>query len=87
MKTLWNKTYWIEKYLLTSRLSGKTSHSDLFDVLPGLSQEINLQKKVYFLLKMYHRKKLKDQLQTLSRQFFVDEEHSEFRDEIHQIFK
>ncbi|MBK8505682.1 MAG: hypothetical protein IPL46_27905 [Saprospiraceae bacterium] len=87
MKILWNRTYWIEKFLLTPGRFGKNGPSGLLNVVPGLRDEMHLQKKVYDLLKMHHRQKLKRELYEVSRQIFHNPEYKTFQQEIDQIFK
>jgi len=85
MKTLWNKSYWIENYLF-GKIT-KTNHSSLIKYVPRLSDEINWQKKVYYLLKIYHRKKEKERLKWISHQIFTDPIKSDFQTKIYRIFK
>jgi hypothetical protein len=64
MTTSWNNTKQIERYL-----TGKFSPADKFVfearmlLSPALQTEVLLQKKVFGLVKMYHRKKFKEELE------------------------
>jgi hypothetical protein len=87
MKTSLNNTIRIEKYLL-----GQLNPPDrfLFEAQlllnPGLRMDFLVQKKVYTLLKMYHRKKLKAELGEVHRQLFSDPEKLRFQQHIFQLF-
>lgn len=88
MTTSWNNTKQIERYL-----AGKLSPTDkfVFEARLLLSQtmetEVRLQKKVYGLVKMYHRKKFKEELEEVHRQIFQDPEKQGFQQKIYGLFK
>lgn len=87
MKTSLNNTIRIEKYL-----RGQLNPRDrfLFEAQllmnPGLRMDLLAQKKVYTLLKMYHRKKQKEELGEVHRQLFSNPEKRHFQQHIFQLF-
>lgn len=86
MKILWNKALWIERHL--DRLKRRKTHSEkLLGVIPGLREEVQLQSRVNVLVKQYHRKKLKEELESISSHLFSDPAKKDFQRKIFQIFK
>ncbi len=88
MKTSQNNTRLIEKYL-----NGSLSPADrfLFEsrlvIDPVLKRDFHFQKKTLQLIKMYHRERLKEELETLHQQIFNNPDKMNFRLSINQLFK
>lgn len=88
MMTSRNNTRTIDSYL-----NGTLSHADrlLFEarliIDPVLKSDLFFQKKTYLLIKMYHREKLKVELQTVHQKIFNDPDKMDFRRSIYQLFK
>nr|WP_319569539.1 hypothetical protein [uncultured Draconibacterium sp.] len=88
MKTSQNNTRLIEKYL-----NGSLSPADrfLFEsrlvIDPVLKRDFYFQKKTLQLIKMYHRERLKEELETLHQQIFNNPDKMNFRLSINQLFK
>jgi hypothetical protein len=88
MKTFLNNSRTTERYLL-----GKIDPSErfLFEarllIDPGLRMDLQAQKEAYALIKMYHRKKLKEELENLHQQLFRDPDKAVFKQQIIQLFK
>ena len=53
---------------------------------PLLRLNLKLQKKVYALLQLYHRKKLKEEVGVVHQQLFNDPQKRAFQQEITQLF-
>lgn len=87
MTTSWSNTRTIDQYLDGS-LRGMNRM--LFEVRllvhPALRRELYFQKKTYSLVKLYHRKKQKEELETLHRQIFSDPHKIDFRIKILNLF-
>lgn len=87
MKTSSNNTYLIEQYL-----EGKMNPLDklMFEtkmlVNRDLRKDLYFQQKTYHLVKMYHRKKMKEDLELLSHQIFSDPTKVKFQQHILNIF-
>ena len=56
-------------------------------ISPELRRDLYYQKKTYKLIKMYHRQKLKEEMEILHQSIFNDPEKLNFRQSIYQIFK
>jgi len=88
MKTLLNNTRLIEKYL-----RGKLSPGDrlVFEAKlilnPMLQIDLHFQKKAYALVKMYHLKKVKEEIEGVHQQIFGDPAKIVFQQHIYQLFK
>ncbi len=88
MTTSSNNNRTIEKYL-----QGEMSPSEkfLFEaqllINPGLRMEVRAQKKAYTLVRMYHRKKLKEELESVHQQIFSDPEKTIYQQHVYQLFK
>jgi hypothetical protein len=54
---------------------------------PVLRWNISAQQKVYTLIKLYHRKKIKQQAQNIQHKLFHESQHADWREEIIQLFK
>lgn len=79
MMTSRNSTRLIERYL-----DGTLSHADrfLFEarliIDPGLKRDLFFQKKTLQLIKMYHREKLKEELEILHQRIFNNPNKMDF---------
>lgn len=88
MTTSQNNTGLIEKYL-----NGRLSPADrfLFEsrliIDPVLKRDLFFQEKTLRLIKMYHREKLKEELENLHQQMFNNPDKINFRQSIYQLFK
>jgi hypothetical protein len=87
MKTSLNDTQTMEQYL-EGKLSqwNRMLFAARLKMNPDLRSDLEFQKKTYWLLKIYHRKKLRDELDSLSRQLFSDPGKKDFQKGIRQIF-
>lgn len=54
---------------------------------PLLKMNVFFQKKVHAVLRVYHRKKLKEEAEAIHQQLFNDPVKKEFREKIFQCFK
>jgi len=83
-----NNTKLIEEYL-NRRLA--PADRFLFEarliIDPVLKRDLFFQKKTLRLVKMYHREKLKEELETLHQQIFSNPDKINFRQSIYQLFK
>ena len=88
MKTSSNNTLLIEKYL-EGRLS--TKERFLFEarllMTPNLRENFFFQKKAHLLVKMYHRKKLKEELEIIHLDLFQSRDKTTFQQSIFQLFQ
>jgi len=88
MMTSRNNARLIEQYL-HSELS--PSEQLLFEARmiahPELQAEVRLQRKVYRLVRMYHRKKLKEELEAVHQRLFNNPRKMSFRQRIERIFQ
>ncbi|MEN6455741.1 MAG: hypothetical protein ABFD10_15945 [Prolixibacteraceae bacterium] len=88
MTTSFNNTRLIEKYL-----QGEMSPAEkfLFEaqllINPGLRMDVRAQKTAYALVGMYHRKKIREELETIHRQIFSDPEKAVYQQQVYQLFK
>lgn len=88
MKTSWNSTKLIEQYL-----KGQLSVDDalvfkanlLID--PLLRMNLSLQKKIYLLVTLYGRKKLKAEIEQVHNRLFENPDKIIFQERIHHLFK
>ena len=88
MKILWNKSHLIERYLLDpTAVSKRRNLKHLLQRVPGLWQEVQWQKEVYSLVRIYHRKKIREQLEDVHQQLFSDKNRSVFQNKIYRLFK
>ena len=87
MKTSLNDTQTIEQYL-AGKLSpwNRMLFASRLKINPSLRNDVELQKKTYWLVKIYHRKKLKEELESLHQQLFSNPEKKDFRRRILEIF-
>lgn len=88
MTTSSNNIGLIEKYL-----QGEMGPAEkfLFEaqllVNPGLRMDVRAQKTAYALVRMYHRKKLKEELEGIHRQIFSDPAKAVYQQQVYQLFK
>ena len=88
MKISLKNTLLIEKYL-----EGKLPVKErfLFEARllfePSFREDFLLQKKTMLIIKMYHRKKLKGELETIHNKLFHSAEKTAFQQSIYQLFK
>lgn len=54
---------------------------------PLLRLNLRMQQKAYTLIRMFHRKKLKEEVAGVHEQLFNDPEQAAFRQQIKQLFK
>jgi hypothetical protein len=54
---------------------------------PLLRWNVAAQQRVYTLLKLYHRRKIKEQTQTVQQKLFQESQHAAWREQITQLFK
>ena len=54
---------------------------------PLLRWNVSAQRKVYTLLKLYHRRKIKQQAQNIQHKLFNESQHADWKEEIVQLFK
>ncbi len=88
MKTLWNKTSLIEKYIQGELSAGNRFLFEsrlLMD--PGLRKDLWLQRQVLRMVRLYHRKKMKEELEAISVRLFSDPVKKKFQDTVYQLFK
>ena len=88
MKTSWNDIKIAEDYV-EGRMDRNTriSFESHLALNPLLSTDLRFLKKTYQLVKMYHRKKMKEELDALHKRIFSDPNKIAFRQNIFQIFK
>ena len=87
MTTSWNEIRQTENYLLM-KMSPEESLVFEAHLLtnPWLRWNVMAQKKIYSLLRMYHRKKLKQEAEAVHHRVFESPEKAAFRKEINQLF-
>lgn len=88
MRTSLNEIAEIEKYLFQNLPPGKNI---LFQAKTILDRELNrkvlLQKKIYDLVKLFHRDELKKQAEEVFSELIGDPERTSFKNEVFEIFK
>jgi hypothetical protein len=88
MKTSWNNTEIIGQYL-----SGKMRADDalVFEanllIDPLLRTSVFLQKKIFDVVKLYGRKKLKAEIEKVHNHLFESPDKIIFQERIYQLFK
>jgi hypothetical protein len=88
MVTSRNEIVKTEKYL-----TGQLPVEDklLFDaqllIDPVLKLNTHVQEKIYSLIKLYGRKRLKDEIEFVQAKLFTDPAKTDFQNRIHSIFK
>jgi hypothetical protein len=88
MATSLNNTHLIEKYLQGTLSGGDRLVFEARLLLNrALRTELYFQRKAYYLVKIYHRQKVKKELETLHRQIFNNPDNVVFQQNIYQLFK
>ena len=87
MRTLWNKTHLIESLIFKGKDLDSNIFSSIIALIPDLDQDLKLQKKVYYLLKMYRRKRIKKEVEEIGHWLLTDPSSTFFQQKIFQIFK
>lgn len=78
----------MERYLLGSlSVADKFVFETQLMLRPKLRMELYFQKKAYQFVQLYHRKKLKEELETLHQQIFNDPDNLVFQQNIYGLFK
>jgi hypothetical protein len=87
MRTSLNEIQAIEKYLLGKHDGGDSIVFEArLQINPQLRLNLHLQKKLLMLVKLFHRKKLKEEAEAVSVKIFSDPEKKEFQERVSQIF-
>jgi hypothetical protein len=88
MTTSFNNPRLIEKYI-EGKLDAQSKQAFEASLMtnPLLRNNLYFQKKVHFLVKMYHRKKLKEELETMHQRIFSDPDKIVFQQNIYRLFK
>ena len=87
MRTSLNETQLIERYLC-----GHQSEKEALDFKARLSGDkllklnVLMQRRVYRLLRQYHRKSLKQKAEVVQRHLFNDSTHRPFQESIYNLF-
>lgn len=88
MKTSMSETILIERFLQDElpALEHQAFKAKM-RLNPGLRLKVYFQKKVHLLVKLYHRKKCKAELEVLHQDLFQDPNKIEFQQNISNIFQ
>jgi len=88
MKTSLNNIRILERFL-TGKMRPKESLSFQVRLVddPVLKMSLRLQEKIHALVRMYHRKKLKEEIQSVERNMFSDPMRAGFQESIQYYFK
>jgi len=87
MRTSLNEIQEIEKYIHEELSTEDTLVFDAKTIInPSLRQNLFLQKKIHDLLRLYHRAKLKDEMEKIHQRVFHKPENASFRKNIFQLF-
>lgn len=54
---------------------------------PLLRWNVSAQQKVYTLLKLYHRRRIKEHTLTVQQRLFQESQHAAWKEQITQLFK
>lgn len=54
---------------------------------PLLRMNLLFQKKAYYLVKLYHRKKMKEKIEATGHKLFIDPEKVAFQQTVYRIFE
>jgi len=88
MKTLWNETRQMERYILGKLPSQETEEMEAKLRASSLVRmKLFYQKKVYDLLGIYHRKILKEEVAKVHNRLFTDPCKKDFQQSISQLFQ
>jgi len=87
MKTSLNEIRQTENFL-SGKLSGEESfvYEALMLINPLLKLNTHLQKKIYSLVKMYGRKKTKEEIEIIHQNLFNHPDQIRFQQNIHHLF-
>lgn len=87
MKTSLNNARIIEQFL-AGKLNGvnRLLFAARLKVNPGLRNDLRFQQKTLWLVKIYHRKKLKEELESLHQQIFSNPLKKDFQSNILGLF-
>ncbi len=87
MRTFLNEIETIEKHLLgTQSPEDSQIFAERLNKEPVLRLNVSLQKKVLSLVQVYHRKKMKEEAESVLWRLLSDPVHSEFKTSIQTIF-
>lgn len=87
MMTFSNNSRLIESYLSgTLSKAGRIFFETQLLVNSNLRHDLLFQRKTMQLVKMYHRKKLKEELEDLHQEIFRDSGHRAFRNSVLNLF-
>lgn len=88
MMTSQARTRLIEKYLIGNMsLADKLLFEAKLIIDPIFKREFYFQKKTHFLIKMYHREQLKEELEILHQKIFRNPDKIDLQLKIYQLFK
>jgi hypothetical protein len=88
MKTSWNEIRRIEKYLKGRMpLADRQAFESMMSVNPVLRLNVELQAKVYSMLALYNRAKIRAEVQRVHEKIFSDASRKTFTENILQLFK
>lgn len=87
MRTSMSETILIERFLQgeLSALERQTFKAQMLQN-PRLRLRVYFQKKVHLLVKLYHRKRLKAEMETVHEELFRDPRKLEFQKNVTSIF-
>ena len=88
MRTSLNEIRKIENYL-DGKLNSEESIAFQTELFSNAVLKLNVyvQQKVYSILRLYHRKKLKEEIENVHRRIFEDEKNVVFQQSIFQLLK
>ncbi|MBA4056968.1 MAG: hypothetical protein C0490_19795 [Marivirga sp.] len=88
MRTSLNNIRLIEKFL-NGQMAPEESMSFHMRLIedPLLKINLRIQEKIYALIRLYHRKKLKEEIQSVEHKMFSDPLKAGFRESIQYYFK
>jgi hypothetical protein len=87
MKIFSNRARWIEQFLLTPMTTAKQRKAEnLLQRFPRLREEVQWQKEAYLLVRLYNRKKIREQLEEIHQMLMSDRHKTVFQIKINQIF-
>jgi hypothetical protein len=88
MKTSWNNTQQIERYLNNDLSQEERIVFEAQLILdPVLKLNVGLQRKIHKLVTHYGRKKIKAEIEQVHCKLFQSREHIVFQQSIYQLFK
>ncbi len=66
---------------------GKLAFEAALRLNPALRKDLHAQKKVHQMVRLYHRKKLKEGLENLHQQVFSNPDKAAFQQNIYELFQ